>query len=188
MDNQIFNLKSFLDRLKIDKKLFFICILAIAAILFLVFSSLPSNAKKEKQKDSKENIKSEAQLNYTQDTEEKLKSIITSIEGAGNANVMVTLENGVEQVYAQNEKGESSGNSYMQNSKNSVSDEKEYVLIESNSNGESGLLIKLIQPKIRGVAVVCEGGDSDKVKQEIVETVTAVLDISASRVYVTKMG
>ena len=35
--------------------------------------------------------------------------------------------------------------------------------------------------------MVCEGGGSDIIRQEISETVTAVLDISASRVYVTKM-
>lgn len=48
------------------------------------------------------------------------------------------------------------------------------------------MIIKLIQPKIRGVAVVCEGGGSDAVRQEITQAITAVLDISASRVYITK--
>lgn len=50
------------------------------------------------------------------------------------------------------------------------------------------MIIKLIQPKIRGVAVVCEGGGSDAVRQEITQAITAVLDISASRVYITKMS
>ena len=100
---------------------------------------------------------------------------------------MVTLENGTEQVYAQNEKSSSDNTSNTDETQSDFSFEKEYVLIESNSYGEDGLVIKLIQPKIRGVAVVCEGGGSDIIRQEISETVTAVLDISASRVYVTKM-
>jgi len=49
--------------------------------------------------------------------------------------------------------------------KENFSDEKEYVLIETDGN-EGGMIIKLIQPKIRGVAVVCEGGGSDAVRQE----------------------
>ena len=101
---------------------------------------------------------------------------------------MVTLENGTEQVYAANEKTASDSSSDANGSAGKISDEKEYVIIETDSKGEQGLVIKLIQPKIRGVAVVCEGGDSDIIRREIQETVTAVLDISASRVYVTKMG
>ena len=94
---------------------------------------------------------------------------------------------GAEQVYARNEKikSDTSGGTALE--KENFSDEKEYVLIESDGN-EGGMIIKLIQPKIRGVAVVCEGGGSDAVRQEITQAITAVLDISASRVYITKMS
>lgn len=100
---------------------------------------------------------------------------------------MVTLESGAEQVYARNEKikSDTSGGTALE--KENFSDEKEYVLIETDGN-EGGMIIKLIQPKIRGVAVVCEGGGSDAVRQEITQAITAVLDISASRVYITKMS
>ena len=63
---------------------------------------------------------------------------------------MVTLESGAEQVYAKNEKikSDTSGGTALE--KENFSDEKEYVLIETNGN-EGGMIIKLIQPKIRGV-------------------------------------
>lgn len=98
---------------------------------------------------------------------------------------MVTLESGAEQVYARNEKikSDTSGGTALEK----LLGRKEYVLIESDGN-EGGMIIKLIQPKIRGVAVVCEGGGSDAVRQEITQAITAVLDISASRVYITKMS
>ena len=38
------------------------------------------------------------------------------------------------------------------------------------------------------VMVTLEGGGSDAVRQEITQAITAVLDISASRVYITKMS
>lgn len=82
-------------------------------------------------------------------------------------------------------KSDTSGGTALE--KENFSDEKEYVLIETDGN-EGGMIIKLIQPKIRGVAVVCEGGGSDAVRQEITQAITAVLDISASRVYITKMS
>ncbi|MDR2531810.1 MAG: hypothetical protein LBC82_03100 [Oscillospiraceae bacterium] len=39
-------------------------------------------------------------------------------------------------------------------------------------------------PKVRGVAVVCEGGDDVLVKQKVVETVSKALGISTARVSV----
>lgn len=70
---------------------------------------------------------------------------------------MVTLENGVESVYAkdekyENEKRNSGERDSLQNEK--TLDEQEYILLD---DGAGGLVIKVIQPKIRGVAVVCEG-------------------------------
>ena len=40
-------------------------------------------------------------------------------------------------------------------------------------------------PRVRGAAIVCEGGDDVFVKQRIVETVSRVLGISTARVSVT---
>ena len=129
----------------------------------------------------------QSQETYVEDIEKRLTEIVSSIDGAGKTRVMVTLESGAEQVYARNEKikSDTSGGTALE--KENFSDEKEYVLIESDGN-EGGMIIKLIQPKIRGVAVVCEGGGSDAVRQEITQAITAVLDISASRVYITKMS
>ncbi|MCL2077094.1 MAG: hypothetical protein FWH08_01655 [Oscillospiraceae bacterium] len=40
-------------------------------------------------------------------------------------------------------------------------------------------------PRVRGAAVVCEGGDDIFIKQKVVETVSKVLGISTARVSVT---
>jgi len=87
---------------------------------------------------------------------------------------MVTLASGDENVYAVKEKS------------NDGSKEREYIVIDSDNN-ESGLLLKVIEPEIRGVAIVCEGADSAKVRQEIVSTVSAVLGISTNRISIAKI-
>ncbi len=186
MDIKAVSLSKIIERLKRDKKLLVICTIGIVGIVLLMLSEvMPSTEENNKKKDCETQIQDE--LNYAEDIEERLTQIISSIDGAGDTKVMVTLENGTEQVYAQNEKSASDNTSNTDELQSDFSFEKEYVLIEADSSGENGLIIKLIQPKIRGVAVVCEGGGSDVIRQEISETVTAVLDISASRVYVTKM-
>lgn len=115
-------------------------------------------------------VTEESETPYIQDIEEKLEDIVSTIHGAGEAKVMVTLDTSEENVYATdiNEK------------------RYEYVVIKTSSE-EGGLLLKIIQPKIRGVAIVCEGGDSYKVKTDILNAVCSVLDISSSRVSISRM-
>ncbi|MCL1788772.1 MAG: hypothetical protein FWG33_00255 [Oscillospiraceae bacterium] len=43
----------------------------------------------------------------------------------------------------------------------------------------------VITPKVRGVAIICEGGDDIIVKQKIVELVSRVLGIATTRISVT---
>ena len=100
--------------------------------------------------------------------------MISSIQGAGRAKVMVTLESSDENVYAVEEK---SNDSSYENS----------VVIVENDDGENGILLKVTQPRIRGVAVVCAGGASPTVRQSIIDTLTAVLDISSARISIATM-
>ena len=52
---------------------------------------------------------------------------------------------------------------------------------------EKGTGVKtVIMPKVRGVAIICEGGDDIIVKQKIVELVSRVLGISTTRISVTQ--
>ena len=186
MEIRTVSLSKIIEKLKQDKKLLIICAIGIVGIILLLASELiPDNTQRKDASEEESQLQTE--VSYAEDIENRLTQIISSIDGAGKTKVMVTLENGAEQVYAKNEKDSADNSTDTDSNQNNFSYEKEYVLIESGDDGESGLIIKLIQPKIRGVAVVCEGGGSDVVRQEISQTVTAVLDISASKVYVTKM-
>lgn len=121
---------------------------------------------------------------YISDLEERLTSMISAIDGAGETRVMITLESGSEEIYLHNynygENNDKSG-------RNSLERKDEYVIVDDDS-GEKGIVVRVAEPKIRGVAVVCKGADSETVRNRIVETVTALLDISSTRVSVAKMG
>lgn len=43
-----------------------------------------------------------------------------------------------------------------------------------------------IEPKVRGVVVVCDGGDDPMVKSRVLEAVTKALSISSDKVCITK--
>ncbi len=59
----------------------------------------------------------------------------------------------------------------------------EYVYLN-----DSTTKTKEIEPVIRGVLVVCEGGDSPVVVERITQAVTKALDISTAKVCVTKLS
>ncbi len=121
---------------------------------------------------------------YTLELEERLVSIISAIDGAGETKVMVTLESGSEEIYLSNfDYGENSDSS----GKNSYERKDEFVIVDGSS-GQEGIVVRTAEPRVRGVAVVCRGAGSDAVCAEIVETVTALLDISSARVSVAKMN
>lgn len=178
------------EAMKADKKLTIIVFVGLAGILLLLASELIHLPQKQETQSPPETTQTE--YSYAEDIEKRLTDIVSSISGAGKTKVMVTLENGVESVYAADEKQSNERSSEEKtggmevNEKNSR--ESEYIILQSNGSRDEGLVIKVIQPKIRGVAIVCEGGDSAYVQQRITQAVTAVLDIGASRISIARMA
>ena len=121
---------------------------------------------------------------YVEDLENRLISIISSIDGAGETKVMITLESGSEDIYLHDY---DYGENIDPNGKNIIERKDEYVIVDGDS-GEEGIVVRIAEPKIRGVAVVCKGGDSDSVRVRIIETVTALLNINSTSVSVAKMN
>lgn len=162
-----------LEKIKRDKRIAAIVSIGLVGIILLTLSELIPQKSDAKQNEKNENV-TDIRDSYEENIEKRLTSIVSSIDGAGRTEVMVTLASGDENVYAVKEKS-SDG-----------SKEREYIVIDSDKN-ESGLLLKVIEPEIRGVAIVCEGADSAKIRQEIISSVSAVLGISTNRISIAKI-
>lgn len=176
MGEKIEKIKSIFKK---DKKLLIVLFLAIFGIIFIFFSELFKT--NEDSEDNSEAVSNSVDV-YAESTEEKLCKIISSIEGAGETDVMVTVEAGEENVYAKEIKSNEESNE----SKSISNYEYEYIVIKSGTSSESGMLLKVVQPNIRGVAVVCDGGDNAAVRENIISTVSAVLDIKTNKISVCK--
>lgn len=163
-----------INRIKTDKKLFIIVLAGIVGVVLLVLSELLPEENKDEPEPEKLSVASDTH-NYEAELENRLTELIESINGAGKTKVMLTVDCGDENVYATENKTD--------NGKN----ETEYVLVETDGNN-SGMLLKVWMPEIRGVAIVCQGADSAKVREEITGVVTAVLGISTNRVNIAKMN
>lgn len=128
---------------------------------------------------------------FVQQLEQRLTEVVGNIEGAGQNKVMVTLENGVQYVYATEQKTGSNRVEDTGSASNRVSqqdDAEESVIVVDAENGRNGLLVTELEPIVKGVVVVCEGGDREEVRQRVSDAVTTALNITSKRVYVTKLS
>ena len=128
---------------------------------------------------------------YVKNMEQRLKQMIEQIDGAGKSEVMLTLQNSGESIYATQTKNSEDhtedigeGNS----KKTSKSELEQETLIYEGTDGKQALLITQKEPQINGVIVACEGGENAVVQARIIQAVTTVLNLSTNRVCVTKIS
>ena len=145
--------------------------------LILLSEWLPSGAS------APTDEKSMSAAEYTVYLESRLAEMVSAIEGAGECRVMVTLENGVEYVYATEDK---SDNNYRQDG--SAVDTRENVAQSVIVVDDRGLLVTEILPTVQGVVVVCKGGGDEAVQSQVAEAVSTVLNISEKRVCVLQQS
>lgn len=129
--------------------------------------------------------------NFIRQTEERLTALIGSIDGAGACKVMVTLENSVEYVYATEQKNNSDRQEDTSDGDTRLTqrdDSESAAILIDTDNGREGLLVTEIQPTVRGVVVVCEGGDNEEVCARVSQAVTVALNVSSKRVCITKLS
>ncbi|MTI48198.1 MAG: stage III sporulation protein AG [Firmicutes bacterium] len=125
---------------------------------------------------------------YANNIEKKLKNILGMINGIGEVEVMVTLEDTAEKIPAidttesketTNEKDAQGG------TREVIKDDLTKKIVTSNGNGEESLVvIKEIKPSVKGVIVVANGANDPVLKEKIYRAVKTVLGIPGNRVEV----
>ena len=167
------------DKNKISK---FVLILGLIGIALIFLSEvLPEGRKNQEIKQAEDGV----YLSYEREEqlERRLEEMLSKIEGAGKTSVMLTLDSSKEFYYA----AEISSGSYETETERRNDTEANFAIIDGE-NGEEPLIIKVNEAKIRGVLVVCEGGDNATVTEKIIDAVCAVLGVPSSQVSVSKMA
>ncbi len=120
---------------------------------------------------------------YIRTLEERLTETVSRIDGVGACRVMVTLENGVKYVYASEEK---TGSDYKTegDTLSRADDNEQSVILVQTDQGYEGLLVTELQPTVKGVVVVCEGGGDAVVQERVRAALCAVLNVTDKRVCV----
>ena len=157
-------LLSLLEKCRRDKNRAALAVaVGVLAMLLILISELLPQADKTVSSGQEQSA-----LAYQTQLEQRLEKLISQMSGAGKTTVMVTLETGEEAVYALDTL---SGDLQSQNT---------HVLLDDGSARTE----TVCQPQIRGVAVLCDGGDDVRVAARITELLTSLLDLPSNRICV----
>ncbi|MBR5310108.1 MAG: hypothetical protein IKU42_03175 [Oscillospiraceae bacterium] len=161
---------------KKGKVIYLIFLLGFVGILLISLSELfpeekTSGINSEKQKT--------AVYEYENLLEERIETEISKISGAGKTSVLLTFDTSKEYFYAEN--------SFIEENSEEKNTENELVIVDGEK-GEEPVIIRTKEAKIRGILVICEGGDDPTVREKIIEALCALLDIPSNCVSVAKMA
>ena len=171
-------------------------LLALVGLLILV-AVWPVGGKSGKtsgQTEASVEKKQETSYNYADQyaavMESRLKSMLESVEGAGEVKVMITLKNNGEQVvekdrtYSENKtgQGEQSGHTTTANTSRSES------TVYDRTDSGSPYVVKQLEPEIEGVLVAAQGAGDETVVNEITYAVQVLFDVPVHKIKVVKMS
>ena len=125
-------------------------IIGFVGIGLIFLSSFFPSGNQSRKSDQK---KQQSLCDYEKQLEDKIEDTVCKISGAGKCKVVITFDQGIEYIYAKEEKNTddksltSKTDEYAEGSKKSG--ENEYIIIDTE-NGEQALLITEKAPKVRG--------------------------------------
>ena len=117
---------------------------------------------------------------YCEQLERRVQRLVEHITGDKDATVVITVDGGKSYEYADATEYTASTSDEQE----SESTNKSYITVRTADGGEQALIISETMPKVRGVAIVCDGGDDEIISKSIENAVTAALDITSKRVYI----
>ena len=161
---------AFVKRFASDKKALLLAAVFVIGVLLFALSGTGGGSSEKKSDNAYARISAmESEL------EQRAVKLLSGVKGVGRVRVLVTLDRLEEAVYAENRTCGADGRS-----------ETDYVIVEKNGE-KTGLTVYVSAPAVRGVAVSCEGGGSARVRQEVVELLSAAFGIGAARIRVSEL-
>ncbi|WMJ23026.1 stage III sporulation protein AG [Paludicola sp. MB14-C6] len=174
--------------IKGDKKIIILVVLGLIGIVLIGLTSIiPPKVKTTQTKVQEQPIN-----DYKKKLEQEVLNLVTSIHGVGKAKVMVTLKNGVEYVYVKEEKQNTDTTNGAAGTEQTVQQRDNYeqktIIVEDENGRKTALLRTTLEPTVKGVVIVCEGGDDVAIQQAVTDAVKTALGIGSNSVCVSKLN
>lgn len=141
-------------------------VICIVVVLFFFLSNL-GESKLFKTSD-------QSTVDYGASLENRLKNILSDVDGVGKVNVFVSIDGSDSEVVLKEKE---------EKIENGVKTYSETVVLV----GGKPYVISTQNPKVVGICVVCEGADNLSVKMQITEIISTTLKLDATCVRIIKM-
>lgn len=176
------------DNKKKVENLIFLLIILIITIVAINFIWKDEKQESKQTTTNKELASEEKNTNSDEDLEKKLEKILSSINGVGNVNVMLTYTESTQiiPVYNKTEKTSNtnesdSGGGTRQVEESDVTQEVVY----QDKNGKNNIITqKTISPKIEGAIITADGANNSNIKANIIQAVEAATGLATHKIQV----
>ena len=169
---------SFFAKLKNIKHFEVIVAVLFCAILLVIYISGFSSSEK-----TQADTTSLTTEQYATFLENKLSSVLSNVQGAGKVSVMVTLECGIEYIYA-TENEEVTNTTTSGGSTTTKTTTTENIVLVNASGKNNPVVLKENLPKVSGVIVVAYGASNISIRVELMNAVTSLLGVAPENVQI----
>ena len=170
---------SFVKKLKNIKHIEIIIVVIFILILLLIcfagnntFSFL---SKQQTTSSSSSSITYVSTSDYVSNIESKLKSILSNVNGAGNVEVMISVDGSSEIQFATDETITTNG----QTTEKTIS-----IVFVTKDGVNQPIITSEKLPKINGVVVVSSGAKNTKVKLQLMSAVQTLINIDCDKIQI----
>ena len=119
-------------------------------------------------------------VSYEAELERRIRELLRSVDGVGEADVMVVLKSSEERVWHVDKSSTSSV------TEESGADSGSSRIIREEDQSESTVLEKEVKPELSGIIISADGGGSAVIRAEITEAMEALLGLPANKIKVMK--
>lgn len=116
---------------------------------------------------------------YTKQLESRLSKLLSSMNGVGDVQVMITLKDNGENIV---EKDKSDSSITDEESKQSTYDEETVNAVSDDYDGP--YVKQVLEPNVEGVLICCTGGGEPDIVLKITEAVQALFDVPVHKIVV----
>lgn len=189
------SLKDLIAKLRGIKNVEWIAIILVISIIVSIYAS--SLSKPSDNPQDRGPGESETGLHWVDDgkaenrDEQRLKEILSVIKGAGRVEVMITYNSGKEIITAMNtvesvtttEEEDNNGGTRRIDQRDKNSQPSTF----NDSEGSKPIILKEVEPEIKGVIIISEGAEDIRVKLELMKAVQIALGVKPNQVEVFPM-
>lgn len=190
------------DKKKIENLVFFVVLLIITIVIInFIWNGNEEANNKETMNDTSKQLASSKDvaekninsnnLDDTENLENKLKNILSKIQGVGEVEVCLNYSETSEVVAMYNENSITSTTEETDDTGGSrkieETDIKKDVIFEENDGTKTPITAKVIKPKIEGAIITAQGAGNADVKSSIIQAVEAVTGLATHKIQVFEM-